>query len=226
MKLIIIALILSALTRSVTAQIVLSPNYGLKTPATAEIVRVDFSEEATVVMMTVMSDINNAWFCIDRETFLVKPDGMKLKMKGLKGLPYCPATYKFRRPGETASFSLTFPATGMLPWFSITEECLGGCLSFRGIVTSQSVNERLNDAYVLSDSGDETGAYLIFEQVLNETDSLNLGIEGSLFTSLILIDIKKGRAEAARSWYNRMMTSDTPDLNLYLETLRREGVSF
>lgn len=75
-----------------------------------------------------MSDINNAWFCIDRNTFLVKPDGVRLKLTGLKGLLYCPATYKFKRPGEKTSFSLTFSATGVLPWFSIVEECVGGCL--------------------------------------------------------------------------------------------------
>jgi hypothetical protein len=151
---------------------------------------------------------------------------MRLKLTGLKGLPYCPATYKFRRPGEKASFTLTFPATGMLPWFSIVEECVGGCLSFRGIVTDQALNEKLNEAYGLSDKGDDAAAYLLLEKIINETDSLNLGIEGSIYTSLILIDHRRGKLEAARSWYDRMMTSDTPDLKLYLETIRRQGISF
>jgi len=173
-----------------------------------------------------MSDINNAWFCIDRNTFLVRPDGVKLKLTGLKGLPFCPATYKFRRPGEKASFSLTFPATGLLPWFSVVEECMGGCLSFRGIVTDQALNNKLNEAYSLSDRGDDKNAYRLLEEIINETDSLNLGIEGSVYTSLILIDHRLGRAGAARSWYNRMMTSDTPDLKLYLETLRVQGIEF
>jgi hypothetical protein len=226
MKHIILVLVLMAFGVKAVAQSVESPNYGLKAPLTAEIVRVDFNEKATVVWLTIMSDINNAWFCIDRNTFLVRPDGVKLKLTGLTGLPFCPATYKFKRPGEKTSFSLTFPATGMLPWFSVVEECMGGCLSFRGIVTDQALNNMLNEAYSLSDRGEDAAAYRLLEEIINETDSLNLGIEGSVYTSLILIDHRLGRTETARVWYNRMMTSDTPDLVLYRETLRKEGVEF
>ncbi|MCU0457821.1 MAG: hypothetical protein MUE37_01860 [Bacteroidales bacterium] len=222
----VLVIFMAAVFCSASGQSVESPNYGLKSPLTAEIVRVDFGTDATVVWLTIMSDINNAWFCIERNTFLVKPDGMKLKLTGLKGLPYCPATHKFRRPGEKASFSLTFPPTGVLPWFSIVEECMGGCLSFRGIITDRTLNEKLNKAYASSDNGDDLNAYSHLKEFIIETDSLNLGIEGSVYTSLILIDHRLGRAEAARSWYNRMMTSDTPDLGLYLETLKREGISF
>ena len=211
---------------SAAGQSVESPNYGLKSPLTAEIVRVDFNADATVVWLTIMSDINNAWFCIERNTFLVRPDGVRLKLTGLKGLPYCPATYKFRRPGEKASFSLTFPPTGVLPWFSIVEECMGGCLSFRGVVTDAGLNEKLNEAFALSDADNPMAAYRIYEEIINEIDSLNLGIEGSIYTSLIMIDRSMGRNESARRWYNRMMTADTPDLKLYLDNLKRQGVEF
>ena len=77
MKHTILILILTAYSYTAVSQSIESPNYGLKSPLTAEIVRVDFNEDATVIWLTIMSDINNAWFCIDRNTFLVKPDGMK-----------------------------------------------------------------------------------------------------------------------------------------------------
>ncbi|HOC05204.1 MAG TPA: hypothetical protein PKL90_07515 [Bacteroidales bacterium] len=226
MKQIVLSVIVAALMNSAAGQSVESPNYGLKSPLTAEIVRVDFNADATVVWLTIMSDINNAWFCIERNTFLVRPDGVRLKLTGLKGLPYCPATYKFRRPGEKASFSLTFPPTGVLPWFSIVEECMGGCLSFRGVVTDAGLNEKLNEAFALSDADNPMAAYRIYEEIINEIDSLNLGIEGSIYTSLIMIDRSMGRNESARRWYNRMMTADTPDLKLYLDNLKRQGVEF
>lgn len=208
------------------AQSIINPNYGLKSPVTAEIVRVDCDDNATVVWLTIMSDINNAWFCIDRSTYLVKPDGQKLKLTGLKGLPYCPATYKFKRPGEKASFSLTFPATGVLPWFSIVEDCLGGCLSFRGIVTDEGLNNRINEAFALSGRGESMAAYRIYEDIIGQIDSLNLGIEGAVYTSLIMLDRGMGRNEAAKGWYTRMMTSDTPDLGLYIENLKRQGIDY
>jgi len=226
MKGILVTVVLAALMNVAAGQSVENPNYGLKSPLTAELVRVDFNTDATVVWLTIMSDINNAWFCIERNTFLVRPDGVRLKLTGLKGLPYCPATYKFRRPGEKASFSLTFPPTGVLPWFSIVEECMGGCLSFRGVVTDAGLNEKLNEAFALSDADNPMAAYRIYEEIINEIDSLNLGIEGSIYTSLIMIDRSMGRNESARRWYNRMMTADTPDLKLYLDNLKRQGVEF
>lgn len=215
-----------AIGYTAVSQSVLNPNYGLKAPLTAEIVRVDFDENATVVWLTIMSDINNAWFCIDRNTFLVRPDGMRLKLTGLKGLPYCPATYKFRRPGEKASFSMTFPATGKPEWFSIIEECVGGCLSFRGVVTDETLNNRINEAFALSGRGESMAAYRIYEEIIGQIDSLNLGIEGAVYSSLIILDKSMGRPETARGWYTRMMTSDTPDLRLYLENLRRQGIDY
>jgi hypothetical protein len=226
MKQILLLPVVLCFCLNIQSQSVLNPNYGLKSPITAEIARVDFNADATVIGLTIMSDINNAWFCIDRNTYLIKPDGMKIRLKSLKGLPYCPATYRFKTPGEKLPFTLVFPSTGMLPWFSVTEECAGGCLSFRGVVTDETLNSRLNEAYTLSERGEELAAYDIFKDIINKTDSLNLGIEGSIYTSLILIDRKAGRMEAARAWYDRMMTSDTPDLGLYIESLRREGIDY
>jgi hypothetical protein len=226
MKKLLLVFIVVAMTLAANGQSVESPNYGLKSPLTAEIIRVDFNSDATVVWLTIQSDVNNAWFCIDRNTFLVRPDGMKLKLNALKGLPYCPATHKFKRPGEKASFSLTFPPTGVLPWFSIIEECMGGCLSFRGIVTDPGLNSSLDEAFSLAGSGNEMAAYRIYEQIINETDSLNIGIEGSVYSALIMLDCSMGRNETARQWYNRMMTADTPDLKYYLDNLKRQGVEF
>jgi len=208
------------------SQSILSPNYGLRSPLTADLVRVDFNDKSTVVWLTITSDINNAWFCIDRNTFLIEPDGSRVRIADLKGLPYCPATYRFKRPGEKISVSLTFPPTGILPWLSVVEECVGGCLSFRGIITDADLNNLLNQAYDLEGKGEDMAAYRIFEDILNRTDSLNLGIEGSLFTNLILLDRRMGRPETARRWYDRMMTADTPDLRLYLDNLKSQGVNY
>ena len=226
MKQILFILGLVLVTVGASSQNVVNPNYGLKSPLTAAISSVEFTDVATVVRLSVMSDIENAWFCIDRNTFLEKPDGTRVRLSGLAGLPYCPATHKFRHPGEKVTFSLTFPATGMLPWFSIVEECSGGCLSFRGIVTGAELNSRLNRAYELTDQGEDKTAYGLFEEIINETDSLDLGIEGSVYTALILIDHRLGRNDAARAWYERMIRSGAPDLGRYLETLRGEGISF
>jgi hypothetical protein len=208
------------------SQSILSPNYGLKSPLTAELARVDFNDKSTVVWLTITSDINNAWFCIDRNTFLIEPDGNRIRLTDLNGLPYCPATYRFKRPGEKVSVSLTFPATGVLPWFSVVEDCVGDCLSFRGIVTDAELNKRLNEAYDLEEKGQDMAAYRIFEEIVNEIDTLNLGVEGSLFTNLIILDHRMGKPESARKWYDRMMTSDTPDLGLYLQTLKSQGISY
>jgi hypothetical protein len=226
MKLIKVIIVFLLIGINVHSQSIISPNYGLKTPQTTEVVRVDFNEESTVVWLTITSDINNAYFCIDRNTWLIKPDGERLKILSLKGLAWCPATYRFKRPGETASFSLTFEATGVLPWFSVVEECVGGCMAVYGIVTDSDLNEQLNEAYALSDRGEDMAAYRIFEDIITRSDSLNLGIEGALYSNLIMLDRKMGRNETARSWYDRMMTSDVPFLRQYLDNLKQQGISY
>ena len=226
MRHIVLSCIILLATMNGFSQSVTNPNYGLKTPKTLEIVRVDFGEDATVVWLTLTSDINNAFFCIDRETYLRKPDGSRLKMTGLKGLPNCPSTYRFKKPGEKVAFSITFPATGVLPWFSVVEQCAGGCMAVYGIVTDANLNSDLTKAYALADRGDNAVAYRLFEDIITRTDTLNLGIEGAVYTNLIILDRKAGRLETARSWYDRMMTSDTPDLAKYIDNLRLQGVSY
>lgn len=226
MRKLIIILALMHLITCLNAQSIQNPNYGLKAPATAEVTRVDFNANSTVVWFTLMSDINNAYFCIDRNTYLRKPDGMKVKIQDIKVLPYCPSTYRFKKPGDKITFSMTFAATGVLPWFSVIEECGGGCLSFYGIVTDEKLNSELSNAYALSDRGEVMAAYSAFEDIINRTDSLDLGIEGAVYTNLIILDRKLGRPVTARSWYDRMMTSDAPDLQQYLDNLKAQGVTY
>ena len=226
MKLIIFIIAFFSISQTILSQSVISPNYGLKAPMTAEIVRIDFNDDATIVWLTIASDINNAYFCIDRNTFLIGPGGLKIRLKDLKGLPYCPATYRFKSPGEIRAFSLTFPPTRLLPWLSVVEECSGGCLSVYGIITDASLNALVSEAYSLADRGETMAAYRIFEDIITKTDTLDLGIEGAIFSNLILLDRKMGRNETARSWYDRMMTSDAPDLRHYLENLKQQGVDY
>lgn len=226
MKQVLFIIALAFFTVAAASQTVLKPNYGLKSPRSAELVKVSFSEGSTVVQVSITSEIDNAWFCIDRKTYLVRPDGTRLRLTDLQGLPYCPATHRFSKPGEKVTVTMTFPPTGVMPWFSLIEECGEGCLSFRGVVTDSDLNRRLDEAYALVDKGEEAAAYNIFEQLLLESDSLNTGIEGALFTTLVTLDHKSGRTVAAKRWYERMLTSGAPDLGLYLESLRVQGVEF
>lgn len=226
MKQVLFIIALAFFTVAAASQTVLKPNYGLKSPRSAELVKVSFGEGSTVVQVSITSEIDNAWFCIDRKTYLVRPDGTRLRLTDLQGLPYCPATHRFSKPGEKVTVTMTFPPTGVMPWFSLIEECGEGCLSFRGVVTDSDLNRRLDEAYALVDKGEEAAAYNIFEQLLLESDSLNTGIEGALFTTLVTLDHKSGRTVAAKRWYERMLTSGAPDLGLYLESLRVQGVEF
>ncbi len=226
MKRIPVVFALALLTVTAASQTILKPNYGLKSPRSAGLEKVIFSEGSTEVQVSITSEIDNAWFCIDRNTYIVRPDGTRLKLTGLKGLPYCPATHRFSKPGEKVTVTMTFPPTGVMPWFSITEECGEGCLSFRGVVTGSDLNRRLDEAYALADKGEEAAAYVIFEQLLTESDNLDTGIEGALFTTLVTLDHKSGRTAAARRWYEKMLTSGAPDLGLYLESLRAQGIEY
>jgi hypothetical protein len=95
---------------SLQAQIIIRPNYGLKIPETLEISRIETSPQKTVVYLNIENRIKDGYFCADKNIYIVYSDGTKSKMISSKGIPNCPATYKFKSIGEKLNFELTFPS--------------------------------------------------------------------------------------------------------------------
>ena len=201
------------------------PNYGLKSPSSAEILWVDFGSHYTEVCVKIRNEIENGFFCIDKNTRLIKPDSTFVMLRSIEGLPFCPDIYKFKKVGEEVTVRFVFPATGTLPWFSVIEECSGGCFKFLGVVADTAVNSDIENAYSYEFEGYGEKSCAIFSDLIEKYDALNIGIEGLLYVNVIEFYWNTGKKKEAGEWYHRMLNSNAPDLKLYLDNLKSKGIS-
>ena len=150
----LIAILSSMMFVNAVAQVITAPAYGLKSHETMEVVSVEMKKDQTIVHLTVENRTVSGYFCVDRNTFIVLPDGSRIKMLKADGIPNCPQSYNFKRVGEIIKFSLQFSA---LPpgsdWFDLVEECSENCFSVYGVTLNASLNDEIEKAYALSESG-------------------------------------------------------------------------
>jgi len=116
------------------SQTIEKPNYGLKSHETLEINKVVTGPSGTTVYLSVVNKIDGGYFCADKNIYIMYPDGSKSKVVSSKGIPVCPASYKFKSIGEKLSFELTFAAIKQnTKWIDLVEDCNENCFSFYGI---------------------------------------------------------------------------------------------
>jgi|GEM_PF-297624 len=215
--------ILIIFSTSLLSQKVNRPNYGLKSPSTAEIMSVDYKTDCTEVEIRITNQVENGFFCIDKNTYLIKPDLSNVFLKKISGLKFCPDVYKFKSVGESVSVTLVFPATGYMDWFSLIEDCDGGCLTFRGVVTNEELNKDLDAAFDAASFGQYEDAVGFYRSVIEKYDA---GNEGAVYSDLILFLKENEEEELAKSIYQELINSDVHDLALYIESLKQQGISY
>lgn len=226
MRFILSLTFLLAFSLASLSQKINEPNYGLKSPSSAEIVYVEYQTDFTEVDIVISNEIENGFFCLDRNTKLIKPDSTFVTLIGVKGLPFCPDIFRFKKIGETVTVKLFFPPTGKLDWFSLVEECGGGCLKFLGVITDTNLNAKLNDAFDFEANGDFDLAFASYRKIIEEYEPLDTGIEGAVYAVLIKLLSDKGETDLAKEWYVKMLLSKAPDLSLYIYNLGQQGVRF
>jgi len=208
-------------------QVIFSPNYGLKSHETLGIDRIETRDDQTVFHFTIENRIAGGSFCADRNIYVVYPDLTKEKVIRAEGIPVCPDEHRFALPGEKLSFALVFPKLKNNPgWVSIIEDCSDNCFSFYGVVLDATINERLNILFDLVEKEDPERALTLLESFLEETDHLNLGTEGLIYTTLIDLCRQNGDRESAARWYRSLMKSGAPDAGKYIRHLNLNGVIY
>jgi hypothetical protein len=212
---------------TVCSQTFQNPNIGLSSHSTAKISKVVFGADVTEVYLTVANEVEGGWICFDKKTRLIKPDGSSVRIKDVDGVPFCPDHYNFSSSDQVVSFRLVFPATGEISWFNIIENCNSNCFSFYGITTDQKLNEALDEAFAalyLRDNDEE--ACVKFVEIIEKFGALNPGIKGAVYLNIIVLYNRLGMKENVRLWYNELLKSKSPDLSLYIENLKSQGISF
>ncbi len=220
----IFALLFSA---ALSAQSYIQPSYGLKSHETLIINKVECSEKATTIYLTVENRRIGGTFCADKNTYIFYPDGTNIKLLSSNGIPVCPDSHKFQITGEKLDFTLTFPPLKKgVDWIDLIEDCNDNCFHFYGITLDNELNRKINEAFTMAENDDPLKAMISLVDILNATDSKNLGSEGFLYVNIITLAREAGNFGQASEWYKKLKNSGAPRLQEYIKFLNDQGVKY
>ncbi len=209
------------------SQLIIQPNYALKSHETLEITKVEITPDETVLYLTIENRIEGSNFCADKNIYLIYPDGTRSKLTSSNGIPVCPETYKFKTIREKFDFVLTFPPLKQGPeWVDLIEDCIDNCFSFYGVTLDSELNKKIDDAFVLAEKKEPGKALIIFINLAEANDNKNLGIEGLLYINIIKLARETGNSVIANEWYSRLKSSGAPRLPLYIKHLNSQGITY
>jgi pentatricopeptide repeat protein len=207
------------------SQVIERPNFDLKNPETIEVRNIVVDTEMTIISLSVENRIIGGTFCADKNIYIIYPDGSRSKLITSKGIPVCPDTYKFKTIGERLDFTLSFPGikegTG---WIDLVEECSDNCFSIYGIVLDNELNKKIDEVVSMAEKGETTKSVEGFSNILSE--GKNIGIEGSIYNDIITLLVKAGKTAQAKEWYDKMLLSKSPRVDLHIKNLNSRGIIF
>lgn len=216
-----------ALVSDISAQDIENPAYGLKSHETMELTGVELRTDMTVIRLTIENRVLSGFFCVDRNTSLILPDGTRLGLIKTEGIPFCPAVHSFQKIGEVLSFVLYFPPVKSgTTWFDLVEECSDNCFSVYGITLDTAMNSEIERGYNLSEFGKSKESATVFEEIIASVGTEKHGILGSLYSTTIIMHLRNGDEISAKRWYELLKGSAVPRLSLYLENLSARGIKW
>jgi hypothetical protein len=181
-----------------------------------EIKGVDLQTDITIIRLTIENRVLAGYFCVDRNTSLILPDGTRLG-----------PMHSFKTIGEVLSFTLYFPPIQSgTTWFDMVEECNDNCFSVYGITLDTAMNSMIDRGYNLSELGKPKESATLFEEIIATVGSEKHGILGSLYSSTIIMHLRNGDEISAKRWYDALKNSTAPRLGLYLENLSARGIKW
>ncbi len=208
------------------SQTITKPNYGLKSHETLNIDKIDITREKTNVHLTVENRIDNGTFCADRNIYITDPSGTRLKLNKATGIPVCPATHRFEKPGEKLSFTLSFNTLqGEPACIDIKEECSENCFSFYGVVLDEYVNSRLDEAFSMTERGEPVRALEKFIG-MSEAAGKNNGIRALVYYNIIKLANDTGNTGKAGEWYKKLSSMRSKSGKIYIDQLNLQGIKF
>ncbi|MBW6499861.1 MAG: hypothetical protein K0B05_00575 [Bacteroidales bacterium] len=220
-------LLILSLTMASRAQTVYKPNYALKSHETLEINRIEITPLATTFFMSLENRISGGYFCADINTFIVGPDGSRMKLVSSNGIPVCPDVYRFKLPGERLDFILTFPPLQSEPgWIDLIEDCTDNCFSFYGITTDPALNNAIEEAFALNGKGESSQALDSFIGMARAAEDGSRMTGGLLYLNIIKLAEQTGNKTLASEWYRKLVFSGIPRREMILRHLNSQGIRY
>jgi hypothetical protein len=214
-------------TANLNSQTCNHPNSGLKSHETLEISKIEIGAQKTVIFLSVENRIADGYFCADRNIFIVYPDGTRSRLTSSKGIPVCPASYKFKTIGEKLYFELTFPPLkNDTQWIDLIEDCTDNCFSFYGVCLNNNLNKKIDEASVLAENNEPAKALMDFIKIAETLTSKDSGIEGLIYINIIKLAKETANTQKTAEWYNKLKSSAIPRCGLYISHLNSQGIIY
>lgn len=211
----------------VQSQVIELPNYAMKSHETLEIKKIVTNDKGTTFWMSIENKIQGGAFCADRNIYLAYPDGSRSKIISSNGIPVCPDSYKFKSPGEKLDFLLVFPALKPgTEWVDLVEDCSDNCFSFYGLVTNNSLNNKIEEAFALAERKEPAGAMVGFIRIAEGSAKMNSGITPLLYINIIKLARETGNTVRAAEWYQKLKLSGIKDIDRYIKFLNMQGIIY
>ncbi len=90
----------------------------------------------------------------------------------------------------------------------------------------QILNSKIDEAISLSEKGETSSAIERFKNLIENLSPDDKGIKGSLYSNIITLLLDKGDKTGAAEWYKKLLSSDSPRLQLYINNLNLRGIKF
>jgi tetratricopeptide (TPR) repeat protein len=191
--------------------------------------KIEFSEKQTIVFLSVENQITEgeAWFCADKSIYIKNAQGTEMYyMTKSEGIPTCPDTYKFKKPGEILQFKLIFPKIpATIKEIDIVENCTNNCFYFKGVILdpSQNADIKLFERGVILYSNKKLDEALkCFQELVVKTEDKKSNIYGYALYIIPLIYFEKGDKENAKNEYSKLINSTISDKDYFIEKLGKE----
>ena len=209
------------------SQSFIKPNYGLKSHETLIINKIELTSKSTTFFLSVENRKQGGTFCADKNIYLIYPDGTRSQLITAAGIPVCPEAHKFGSIGESLDFTLSFPPLKQnTSWVDLVEECQENCFSFYGVVLDNDLNQKIDNIFSLAENEEPVKALISFIDLVDATDSKNLGIEGLLYVNIIKLAIETGNQTQASQWYKKLKSSGAPRVEQYIKFLNDQGIKY
>jgi hypothetical protein len=220
-KKLFISLLFICVLVSLYPQTIARPNFALKSHPTLEIESVVLTGSSTTLFMAIENKSMDGTFCADKNIFIILPEGKRLKIKEARDIPRCPDSYVFKTFGEKLYFSLIFPA---LPkgtqWFDLIEDCDDACFSINSVIMDAGLNQKIDHAFSLLESGEREKASMEFERLLPDFSGKKCPYEGAIYWNLVQIARQMGDEKKAAGWLELLRNSDNPLKERFIENLK------
>jgi len=186
------------------SQILINPNYILKSHETLDIMKMTRTMDGVTLQMLVRNARDEGGsFCVNKNTEIIA-DGISYKIQSFENIPECPEAHEFEFFGDNLIFYLHFPAIPrQIKTVDIIENCNDNCFSIKGLIIDSDLNNEMNYAFDYYESGMLTEGLSAYKDLLKKYEGAEPEVEGLFYFYIITILREIGNNEEADKWFEK-----------------------